>query len=374
MLMRDPVMYRIRHAHHYRTGDRWTVYPTYDWAHGQSDAIEGITHSLCSLEFDTHRPLYDWYLSHLELPYSKPEQTEFARLNLTYTVMSKRKLATLVAEGKVDDWDDPRLPTLRGMRRRGYPAAALRAFCSHIGVARVNGTHEIELLESFVRDELNRVAERRMGVLRPLRVVLTNWPEGLVEQREAVNNPEDPDGGTRAIPMGGELWIEQDDFMLDAPPKYYRLTPGREVRLRYGYFVTCTDVETDAEGRPVAIYCTYDPATAGGQAPDGRKVKSTIHWVSAAHALEGNAVLYNRLFTDPFPENHDDVDPLSFLNPGSREVLEGVKLEPGFADIAPGGYVQFERLAYFAHDPDEPLLFHRTVGLRDEWARIQRRG
>jgi glutaminyl-tRNA synthetase len=374
MLMRDPVMYRIRHAHHYRTGDRWTVYPTYDWAHGQSDAIEGITHSLCSLEFDTHRPLYDWYLSHLELPSSKPEQTEFARLNLTYTVMSKRKLAALVAEGTVDGWDDPRLPTLRGMRRRGYPAAALRAFCSHIGVARVNGTHEIELLESFVRDELNRVAERRMGVLRPLRVVLTNWPDGLVEHRDAVNNPEDPDGGTRAIPMSGELWIEQEDFMLDPPPKYYRLTPGREVRLRYGYFVTCTDVETDADGRPVTVYCTYDPATAGGQAPDGRKVKSTIHWVSVAHALDGTAVLYDRLFTDPFPESHDDVDPLSFLNPGSREVLHGVKLEPGFADIAPGGYVQFERLAYFALDPDTPLLFHRTVGLRDEWARIQRRG
>jgi glutaminyl-tRNA synthetase len=260
------------------------------------------------------------------------------------------------------------------MRRRGYPAAALRAFCSHIGVARVNGTHEIELLESFVRDELNRVAERRMGVLRPLRVVLTNWPDGLVEHRDAVNNPEDPDGGTRAIPMSGELWIEQEDFMLDPPPKYYRLTPGREVRLRYGYFVTCTDVETDADGRPVTVYCTYDPATAGGQAPDGRKVKSTIHWVSVAHALDGTAVLYDRLFTDPFPESHDDVDPLSFLNPGSREVLHGVKLEPGFADIAPGGYVQFERLAYFALDPDTPLLFHRTVGLRDEWARIQRRG
>ena len=373
MQMRDPVMYRIRHVHHYRTGDAWYIYPTYDWAHGQSDAIEGVTHSLCTLEFDSHRPLYDWYLANLPLPGPAPEQTEFGRLGLTYTITSKRKLATLVHDGHVDGWDDPRMPTLRGMRRRGYPAAAIRAFCAHVGVAKVNGTNEIELLESFVRDELNRVAQRRMVVLRPIKLVITNWPAGLVEMREAVNNPEDPADGTRMVPFGGELWIERDDFMEVPAPKYYRLSPGREVRLRYGYLITSTDVVKDADGEVVEIHCTYDPQTAGGQAPDGRKVKATIHWVSAAHAVDASAMVYERLFTDPFPDGHEGVDPLDFVNGASRHVLAGVKCEPAIADIRPGGYVQFERLAYFCADPSRPLVFHQTVGLKDEWARIQKR-
>ncbi len=372
MQMRDPVMYRIRHAHHYRTGDTWCIYPTYDWAHGQSDAIEGVTHSICTLEFDSHRPLYDWFLAQLPLAGDRPEQTEFARLNLTYTVMSKRKLAALVAEGHVDGWDDPRMPTLRGLRRRGYPSAAIRAFCAHIGIARTNGTHEIELLESFVRTELNRVAERRMAVLRPLKVVLTNWPDGHVEHREAINNPEDPIAGSRMIPFSGELWIERDDFMEDPPPKYYRLTVGREVRLRYGYLITCDAVVKDADGEVVELRCTYDPATAGGNAPDGRKVRSTIHWVSADHAVDGTAMIYDRLFTDPFP-GQDGVDPLTQLNPDSRRMIVGAKFEPAIADVPPGGHVQFERLAYFCRDAAAPMTFHQTVGLKDEWARIQKR-
>jgi glutaminyl-tRNA synthetase len=374
MQMRDPVMYRVRHEHHYRTGDDWCIYPTYDWAHGQSDAIEGVTHSLCSLEFDTHRQLYDWYLEHLPLPAEKPEQTEFGRLNLTYTVVSKRKLMSLVREGIVDGWNDPRMPTLRGMRRRGYPAAAIRAFCRHVGISRQNGTAEIELLESFVRDELNKIAPRRMAVLRPLKLVITNWPEGHVEHREAINNPEDPSAGTRLVPFSGELWIEQDDFMEHPPPKFFRLSPGNEVRLRYGYLVTATDVVKDADGQVVEVHCTYDPATAGGHTPDGRKVKVTMHWVSAAHAVDGTAMLYDRLFTDPLPEGHDEVDSLTFLNQRSREVVSGIKLEPGVSDIEAGQVVQFERLAYFARDEQDPMVFHRTVGLRDEWQKIQRRG
>jgi glutaminyl-tRNA synthetase len=373
--MRDPVMYRIRHAHHYRTGDTWCIYPTYDWAHGQSDAIEGVTHSICTLEFDSHRPLYDWYLAQLPLPGDTPEQTEFARLNLTYTVMSKRKLAALVKDGHVDGWDDPRMPTLRGLRRRGYPASAIRAFCAHIGIAKTNGVCEIELLESFVRTELNTVAERRMAVLRPIKVVLTNWPVGHVEMREAVNNPEDPAAGTRHIPFTGELWIERDDFMEEPPPKYYRLTVGREVRLRYGYLITCTEVVKDDAGEIIEIRCTYDPLTAGGNAPDGRKVRSTIHWVSAAHAANGTAVIYDRLFTDPFPGS-DGIDPLDQLNPASRSVLTTAKFEPALADITPGGHVQFERLAYFCRDTAADgggLVFHQTVGLKDEWARVQKR-
>ena len=374
MQMRDPVMYRIRHTHHYRTGDTWCVYPTYDWAHGQSDAIEGVTHSICTLEFDSHRPLYDWYLAQLPLPGDTPEQTEFARLNLTYTVMSKRKLAALVNEGHVDGWDDPRMPTLSGLRRRGYPAPAIRAFCAHIGIAKTNGVCEIELLESFVRTELNTIAERRMAVLRPVKVVVTNWPAGEVEMREAVNNPEDPSVGTRQIPFSGELWIEREDFMEEPPPKYYRLTVGREVRLRYGYLITCTDVVKDDAGEVIEIRCTYDPLTAGGNAPDGRKVKSTIHWVSAAHAVHGTAMIYDRLFTDPFPGS-DGIDPLEQLNLASREVLTNAKFEPSLVDIAPGGHVQFERLAYFCRDTDADgsLVFHQTVGLKDEWARVQKR-
>lgn len=369
MQLRDPVMYRIRHEHHHRTGDAWHIYPTYDWAHGQSDALEGVTHSLCTLEFDSHRPLYDWYLEHLELPHEQPRQTEFARLELTHTVTSKRRLAGLVQDGIVDDWDDPRMPTLRGLRRRGYPAEALRQFCSYIGVSRTNSRHQIELLESFVRTHLNRYAQRRMAVLDPLKLVITNWPDGQVDQVEVINNPEDPADGTRQVPFSGELFIEQDDFRLDPPPKYFRLSPGKEVRLRGAYFVTCTDVETDSSGRPTIVYASFDPATRGGNAPDGRKVKSTMHWVSAAHAVGGRAMLYDRLFSAEVPGERTG-DPLDDLNPTSRQVLENCRFEPVLSECAPGQVVQFERLGYFAHDDRESLLFHRTVGLRDEWARI----
>ena len=369
MQLRDPVMYRIRHERHHRTGDTWHIYPTYDWAHGQSDANEGDTHSVCTLEFDSHRPLYDWYLEQLSLPHAKPRQTEFARLELTHTITSKRRLATLVADGITEGWDDPRMPTLRGLRRRGYPPEAIREFCSFIGVARTNSRHQIELLESFVRTRLNQVAERRMAVLEPLRLVITDWPEGQSDDVEVVNNPENPDDGTRLVPFTGELFIEQDDFRLDPPPKYFRLSPGREVRLRGAYFVTCTDVETDNDGRPTTVYATYDPATRGGTAPDGRKVKSTMHWVAAAHALVGQARLYDRLFSAEVPGERTG-DPMDDVNPASMQILEGCRFEPSLGDCAPGDVVQFERLGYFAHDHLEPMLFHRTVGLRDEWARI----
>ena len=374
MLMRDPVMYRIRHTAHFRTGDAWCVYPTYDWAHGQSDAIEGVTHSLCSLEFDAHRQLYDWYLEHLPLPGDRPRQYEFARLNLTHTVTSKRKLSTLITQGLVDGWDDPRLPTLQGLRRRGYPPEAIREFCAHIGVARVNGVHEIELLESFVRTHLNRTAQRRMAVLRPLEVFITNWPrwDRPVEHRKAINNPEDPLDGNRLVPFAERLWIERDDFMLDPPRKFYRLAPGREVRLRAGYFLRCNDVETDSDGQPVRLRCTYDPDTGDGHAPDGRKVRATIHWVAADHAVDATVALYDRLFTDPVP-GADGRDPLESYNPASRQLITGAKLEPALEGTAPGEVVQFERLGYFAHDPDTPMVFHRTVGLRDEWANIAKR-
>ena len=371
MQMRDPVMYRIRRENHVRTGTDWIIFPTYDWAHGQSDAIEGVTHSLCTLEFDSHRPLYDWCLEQLDLPFEKPEQTEFARLNLTYTVTSKRKLKSLVDAGIVDGWDDPRMPTIRGLRRRGYPAASIRAFMDHIGVSKANSTHDIELLESFVRTELNASALRRMAVLRPIKVVITNWPEGQVEQREAVNNPEDPDAGMRHVPFSGELWIEEDDFKLDPPPKYFRLTLGREVRLRAGYFITANDVITDDDGHVLEVHCTYDPETSGGQAPDGRKVKATIHWVSADSAIDATVNLYERLFIDPHP-GADGEDIMASLNPNSREVVHA-KLEPALADVRPGQVVQFERLGYFAADTSDPTVFHRTVGLRDEWANIQKR-
>ena len=371
MWMRDPVLYRIRREHHQRTGTNWILFPTYDWAHGQSDAIEGVTHSICTLEFDSHRPLYDWSLENLDLPHEKPEQTEFARLNLTHTITSKRRLRQLVEDGVVDGWDDPRMPTLRGLRRRGYPASAIRAFMDHIGVAKTNSTHDIELLESFVRTELNAKALRRMAVLRPLKVVITNWPDGETDMREAINNPEDDSAGTRQVPFSGELWIEQDDFKLEPPPKYYRLTPGREVRLRAGYFVTATDAVTDDDGNVIEVHCTYDPETAGGQAPDGRKVKSTIHWVSAATAVDAKVNLYNRLFTDSHPGS-GDTDVFDSLNPDSRETVQA-KLEPALADVEPGQVVQFERLGYFAADLDDPTMFHRTVGLRDEWANIQKR-
>ena len=372
MQLRDPVMYRIRRQHHHRTGDAWVIYPTYDWAHGQSDAIEGVTHSLCTLEFDSHRALYDWYLDHLPLPGYQPRQTEFARLELTHTVTSKRRLATLVADGVVDGWDDPRLPTLRGLRRRGYPATAIREFCTYIGVSRTNSRHQIELLESFVRTELNRTAQRRMAVLHPLRVVITNWPTGQVEQVELGNNPENPADGTRQVPLSGVIYIERDDFKVEAPPKYFRLTPGSEVRLRGAYFLRCTGYTLGADGEVEEVQCTYDVDTSGGNAPDGRKVKATIHWVSADHALDATAALYERLFTAEVPgertgEAFDD------LNPASREVLTHCKVEAALGDTAPGQVVQFERLGYFAHDPRTPMLFHRTVGLRDEWANIAKR-
>jgi glutaminyl-tRNA synthetase len=377
MQLRDPIMYRIRGVHHHRTGALWNIYPTYDWAHGQSDAIEGVTHSLCTLEFDSHRALYDWYLERLPLPYEQPRQTEFARLELTHTVTSKRRLATLVEDGTVDGWDDPRMPTLRGLRRRGYPASAIREFCNFIGVSRTNSRHEIELLESFVRTELNRTALRRMAVLRPLRVVITNWPlddagEPVVEYVELVNNPENPADGTRTVPFSGVLHIEQEDFMAEPAPKYFRLSPGKEVRLRGAYFVTATGYETDADGNVVEVQVTYDPETQGGNAPDGRKVKSTMHWASAAHAIDATVCLYDRLFASPVPGEATG-DAFDDLNRDSREVLVGAKVEPALADVEPGQVVQFERLGYFSADPVQPMLFHRTVGLRDEWANIQKR-
>ncbi|MBA3742596.1 glutamine--tRNA ligase/YqeY domain fusion protein [Sporichthya sp.] len=370
MALRDPVLYRIRRVAHVRTGTDWIVYPTYDWAHGQSDAIEGVTHSICTLEFTDHRPLYDWCLDHLDLPRERPEQTEFARLGMTHTVMSKRHLRALVEDGTVDGWDDARMPTLQGMRRRGYPAAAIREFVTTLGVAKTNTTTEIEFLESFVRTHHNAHALRRMAVLEPLKLVITNWPEGQVEHVELVENPEDPTAGVRSVPFSGELWIEQDDFKLDPPPKYFRLAPGREVRLRGGYFVTATDVVTDSGGNVTEVRCTYDPATRGGSAPDGRKVKATMHWVSAAHAVDVTVHLYERLFVDPRPGS-DGTEPT--VNPDSRRTIVGAKAEPVLADTKPGEVVQFERLGYFATDPDTPGTFHRTVGLKDEWANIQKR-
>ena len=377
MQLRDPIMYRIRHESHYRTGDEWVLYPRYDWAHGQGDAIEGVTHSLCSLEFSDNRAVYDWFLDHLPLEGDRPYQTEFARLELTHTITSKRKLRQLVENGQVEGWDDPRMPTLRAVRRRGYPASAIRDFCSYIGVARTNSRHAIELLESFVRTELNAAALRRMAVLRPLKLVITNWPtddngEPVVEYREAVNNPENEADGVRSVPFSGELFIEADDFMLDPPKKFFRLAPGREVRLRAGYFVTCTDVVTDDAGEVIEVRCTYDPETSSGNAPDGRKVKATIHWVSAAHAVDAEVALYDRLFSAEVPGEATG-DPLDDFDPESKEVLTGCKLEPALADTPPGSAVQFERLGYFAHDGSQPMLFHRTVGLRDEWGNIQKR-
>jgi glutaminyl-tRNA synthetase len=377
MQLRDPVMYRIRRGHHHRTHDAWVIYPTYDWAHGQCDAVEGTTHSLCSLEFDSHRPLYDWFLDQLPLPFEQPRQTEFARLELTHMVTSKRKLAQMVREGVVEGWDDPRLPTLRALRRRGYPAAALREFCTFIGVARTNSRHQIELLESFVRTELNRTAQRRMAVLRPLELHITNWPtdadgDPVVEHFEIANNPENDADGTRHVAFTGRLFIEQDDFMAEPPPKYYRLTPGREVRLRGAYFVTCTGFETDDDGTVTRVLATYDPATRGGSAPDGRKVKSTMHWVSADHAVPATVALYERLFSAEVPGEATG-DPMDDIDPASLQLLTDCRLEAALADTEPGQVVQFERIGYFAHDPREPMLFHRTVGLRDEWANIQKR-
>ena len=372
MQLRDPIMYRIRHEHHHRTGDQWVLYPTYDWAHGQSDAIEGVTHSICTLEFDSHRALYDWYLEHSPLPGDQPRQTEFARLELSYTVTSKRKLLQLINDGVVDGWDDPRLPTLRALRRRGYPATAIRAFCDFIGVAKTNSRHQIEMLEWFVRNELNRTALRRMAVLRPVKLVITNWPAGHSESITLQNNPENADDGSREVEFTGEVWIESDDFKAEAPPKYFRLTPGAEVRLRGAYYVKCTGYNTDADGNVTEVLATYDPETRGGSAPDGRKVKATIHWVSTAHAIDITAALYERLFAAEVPGERTG-DPFDDLHPNSREIVQG-KAEAALAEAAPGQVVQFERLGYFAHDHDQPALFHRTVGLKDEWANVQKRG
>jgi glutaminyl-tRNA synthetase len=371
MNLRDPALYRILHATHPRTGDKWCIYPTYDFAHGQSDAIEGITHSICTLEFEDHRPLYDWLIEHLPVP-SRPHQYEFARLNLTYTVMSKRFLKGLVDDGRVAGWDDPRMPTISGLRRRGVPAAAIRNFAKAVGVARANSMVDVGMFEHAVRDELNRTAHRRMAVLRPLKLVIENYPEERSEELDAVNHPDDPEAGARKIPFGRELYIERDDFMEDPPKNFFRLGPGREVRLRYAYFVTCTGVVKNDAGEVKELRCTYDPATKGGDAPDGRKVRGTIHWVSAAHSVPAEVRLYNPLFSRPDPGADGDL--IADLNPDSLEVVEGCRLEPALVadnDIAP---VQFERLGYFCRDPDGApgkLVFNRTIGLRDSWARQQ---
>ncbi len=369
---RDPVMYRILKAHHHRTGDKWCIYPMYDFAHGQSDSIERITHSICTLEFEDHRPLYDWYIQQLGI--YAPQQIEFDRLSITYTLLSKRKLLTLVQDKHVSGWNDPRMPTISGMRRRGYSPEAIRSFCKRIGVSKTNGTTELQLLEYYIREDLNRRATRVMAVLDPLRVVIDNYPEGQVEHMEAVNNPEDETAGTRSVPFSKVLYIEQDDFREVPPPKYFRLTPGREVRLRYGYFVTCTSVVKDADGKVVEVHCTYDPATRGGNAPDGRKVKSTIHWVSAEHAVDAEVRIYETLFTT---ENPNDVpegqDFTVNLNPNSLAV-QHAKGEPSLRGAAPGSRYQFERLGYFAVDTDstpEAPVFNRTVALRDTWAKIE---
>ena len=372
MQLRDPVLYRIRRGHHHRTQDRWVIYPTYDWAHGQSDAIEAVTHSLCTLEFVSHRPLYEWCLAQLPLPYEQPRQIEFARLELNNTVTSKRRLARLVNDGIVDGWDDPRMPTLSGLRRRGYPASAIVAFCRDMGVSKTNSRQALEELESYVRRELNKTAQRRMAVLRPLRLTITNWPAGQVEYFEVMNNPENPDDGLRRVAFSGELYIEQDDFAVSPPPKFYRLSIGREVRLRGAYFVTATEVVTDDDGQVVEVLATYDPQTKGGDAPDGRKVKSTMHWVSRPHAVAASVALYDRLFVTALP-GETTGEPLDDLNPNSRELLQGCRLEAALTGARPGEAIQFERLGYFAADPDEPMHFHRTVGLRDEWAAIRKR-
>ena len=373
--MRDPIMYRILHAEHHRTGDKWCIYPMYDFAHGQSDSIEHVTHSICTLEFEDHRPLYDWFVEQLGIYH--PQQIEFDRLSLTYTLLSKRKLLQLVQKGLVKGWDDPRMPTISGMRRRGYTPEAIRNFCRRIGVSKTNGTTELSLLEYFIREDLNKRSLRVMAVLRPLKVIIDNYPDDLVEEMEAVNNPEDASAGTRKVPFSKVLYIEQDDFRENPPKQYYRLSPGREVRLRYGYFVTCTGVVKDANGQVTEVHCTYDPATRGGNAPDNRKVKSTIHWVSAPHAIDAEVRLYETLFSkeDPndVPEGGDFTDN---LNPNSLEVISDAKVEPGLRDVNTGDRFQFERLGYFCADPDSTPghpVFNRTVTLRDTWAKIEKR-
>jgi glutaminyl-tRNA synthetase len=372
--LRDPVLYRILHASHPRTGDAWCVYPTYDFAHGQSDAIEGVTHSICTLEFEDHRPLYDWFIENLPVP-SRPRQFEFARLNLSYTVLSKRFLLKLVGEGRVRGWDDPRMPTISGIRRRGYPAEAIRDFAGLIGVAKRDSVVDFAMLEHCVRDVLNRKAARRFAVLRPLKVVIENYPEGKVEELDAVNNPEDPAAGTRPVRFSRELLIEREDFMEDPPKKFYRLAPGREVRLRYAYLVTCREVVKDKAGAVVELRCTYDPATRGGDAPDGRRPKATLHWISAAHAVPADVRLYDHLFSRPDPGADGDL--LADLSSSSEEVLRGCFVEPVLADLPVGETVQFERLGYFCPDPDSRpghLVLNRTLTLKDTWVRIQAKG
>ncbi len=374
--LRDPVMYRILHSEHHRTGNKWCIYPMYDYAHGQSDSIERITHSMCTLEFADHRPLYEWFIR--ELGIFPSQQIEFDRLNLTYTLLSKRKLLQLVQEGHVSGWNDPRMPTLSGIRRRGYSPEAIRNFCAAAGVSRTNGITEVEMLEHFVREDLNKRAPRVMAVLRPLKLVIDNYPENQVEEVEAVNNPEDASAGTRKAPFSRQLYIERDDFREDPPKQYYRLSPGREVRLRYGYFVTCTGVVKDEKtGEVVEVHCTYDPATRRGNAPDGRKVKATIHWVSAPHAVEAEVRVYDKFFTKPDPNvTEEGQDFTANLNPHSLEVLTGCKLEPSLASAAVGSRYQFERLGYFCVDPDTRpgrLVFNRTLALKDTWAKIERR-
>lgn len=376
MNMRDPVMYRILHADHHRTGSKWCIYPTYDWAHGLEDSIEGITHSICTLEFENHRPLYDWYLDKLKVHH--PQQIEFARLELTYTVMSKRKLLQLVEEGHVNGWDDPRMPTISGMRRRGYSPEAIRQFCRRIGINKFNSTIDIALLEHCIREDLNKTSNRIMAVLSPLKVVIDNYPENKVEWMDAVNNPEDPVAGVRQVPFSKELYIEQEDFMENPPKGFFRLAPGREVRLRYAYFVTCTDVVKDDDGRVVELHCSYDPATRGGNAPDGRKVKSTLHWVSASHAISAEARLYDHLFKKERPdEAADGKDFRSNLNPQSLQILSDCMAEPSLKDAKPFDRFQFERLGYFCIDADttdDRLVINRTVTLRDTWAKAQKKG
>ena len=373
--MRDPVIYRIMHVPHHRTGDKWCIYPMYDFAHPLSDAIEGITHSICSLEFEDHRPLYNWFLEALEIK-QPPQQIEFARLNLNYTVMSKRKLRQLVEEGYVRGWDDPRMPTLSGLRRRGYTPEAIRSFCQRIGVAKSNSMVDIALLEHCLREDLNKRAPRVMGVLHPLRLVIENYPEGKVEEVEAVNNPEDPAMGRRKLPFSRVLYIDRDDFREAPPKKYYRLAPGQEVRLKYAYLVICTDVIKDERtGEVVEVRCVYDPESRGGSAPDGRKVKGTIHWVSAGHARNAEVRLYDRLFTRENPDDDEDGrDFKAFINPDSLEVLTSCLVEPGLAGATPGEFFQFERVGYFCVDPDstpENPVFNRSVSLRDSWAKIE---
>jgi len=373
--MRDPVIYRILHAKHHNTGEKWCIYPMYDWAHGLEDSIEGITHSLCTLEFEDHRPLYDWFLNELDVYH--PQQIEFARLNLSYTVMSKRKLLELVEENLVSGWDDPRMPTISGLRRRGYTSTAIRNFSERVGIAKRNNIAEIDLLEYYVREDLNKNSERRMAVLNPLKVVIENYPDGRVDELEAINNPEDESAGKRTVPFSKEIYIEKSDFMENPPKKFFRLGPGREVRLRYAYFITCTDVIKDENGEIIELHCTYDPETKGGSAPDGRKVKGTIHWVSVEHSIKAEIRLYDRLFSNPNPTGDKEIhDFKEFVNSKSLEINKNCHIEPSLIDARPEDKFQFERIGYFCvdiHDSTaDNLVFNRTATLRDTWAKIQK--